>query len=317
MTQQWGQSLDSRLIDYWRNHEALFNSSLDTYHNKELKTRLWTEFALSIGRTVSDVERRSRSLRTQYGRVLCHPERVTTVQQKMLKEKLDFLRPYIVPRRIESCVEENSVERDGDEEDVETEGSLDQEVASCSGSPLNVLEVGQDPQEQLPSLKPQPHLTQKSSLSCHQHHIEESHEPMESFTTANHNILHQFVQVMLSDMQQIKDPLVLMKLRRDITDLVFKAAEEDAGRRRLRVEAEANRRSVLQLPQADCCGRQRFPKRKYKETENERWERTWEETRLVRRGSSGQPAGSENGSEDSGHGQEIRRDGEIKIEYEF
>lgn len=51
---------------------------------------------------VSDVERRSRSLRTQYGRVLWHPERVSTAQQKMLREKLDFLRPYIVRRRGDS-----------------------------------------------------------------------------------------------------------------------------------------------------------------------------------------------------------------------
>lgn len=51
---------------------------------------------------VSDVERRSRSLRTQYGRVLWHPERVSTVQQKMLRDKLDFLRPYIVRRRGDS-----------------------------------------------------------------------------------------------------------------------------------------------------------------------------------------------------------------------
>ncbi len=51
---------------------------------------------------VCDIERRSRSLRTQYGRVLWHPERVSTAQQKMLREKLDFLRPYIVRRRGDS-----------------------------------------------------------------------------------------------------------------------------------------------------------------------------------------------------------------------
>lgn len=51
---------------------------------------------------VSDVERRSRSLRTQYVRGLWHPERVNTFQQKMLREKLDFLRPYIVRRRGDS-----------------------------------------------------------------------------------------------------------------------------------------------------------------------------------------------------------------------
>lgn len=51
---------------------------------------------------MSEVERRSRSLRTQYGRLLGHPERVTTPQHRMLREKLAFLRPYILRRRGDS-----------------------------------------------------------------------------------------------------------------------------------------------------------------------------------------------------------------------
>ncbi|CAL8383783.1 unnamed protein product [Arctogadus glacialis] len=43
-------------------------------------------------------------------------------------------------------------------------------------------------------------------------------------------VLQQFTDIMLADMQQIQDPLLLMKLRRDVTDLVFKAVEEDAKR---------------------------------------------------------------------------------------
>ncbi|KAJ3591887.1 hypothetical protein NHX12_007018 [Muraenolepis orangiensis] len=43
-------------------------------------------------------------------------------------------------------------------------------------------------------------------------------------------VLKQFTDIMLADMQQIEDPLLLIKLRRDITDLVFKAVEEDAKR---------------------------------------------------------------------------------------
>lgn len=53
---------------------------------------------------VSDVERRTRSLRTQYGRVLYHPERVSATQQRMLRERLAFLKPYIVRRRGDSSV---------------------------------------------------------------------------------------------------------------------------------------------------------------------------------------------------------------------
>lgn len=43
-------------------------------------------------------------------------------------------------------------------------------------------------------------------------------------------VLKQFTDIMLADMQLIQDPLLLMKLRRDVTDLVFKAVEEDAKR---------------------------------------------------------------------------------------
>lgn len=42
--------MDNMLIDFWRKHDCLFNSSVDSYYDKDLKTKLWSEFASSIGK---------------------------------------------------------------------------------------------------------------------------------------------------------------------------------------------------------------------------------------------------------------------------
>ncbi|KAM3608445.1 uncharacterized protein V6R79_025449 [Siganus canaliculatus] len=204
----WGLTMDRMLIDFWRKHECLFNSTTESYHDKDLKTKLWREFGSSVGKTLYDVERRSRSLRTQYGRLLSHPERVNTPQKMMLKERMDFLRPFIVCRRSDSYVDEGSDDQEEDEES-ETAGSVEQKKESSFGSPLNTDVTGQE--ESVPSvLNPAP-------LHC-----------------AN----PQFAEVMLSDMRHIKDPLVVMRLRRDITDLVYKAVEEDKQRQSIQAASE-------------------------------------------------------------------------------
>ncbi|XP_044072611.1 uncharacterized protein LOC122885502 [Siniperca chuatsi] len=293
----WGPTMDNMLIDFWRKHDCLFNSSVDSYYDKDLKTKLWSEFALSIGKPVSDVERRSRSLRTQYGRVLYHPEKVSTSQQKMLREKLDFLRPYIVRRRGDSCLEEKFDDQEEDDEELETEGSIEQEMGSSFGSPLEADGTGQDPYDEPQSVastqnpaplhcpNPQPQVTEVMSLSCpHRHNDEGSADHPDQTAapnTSRHDILNQFAEVMLADMRQIRDPMVLMRLRRDITDLVFKAVEEDVQGRCVRgppVLGESTRLQGCSRPQqTNYSWRQRFLKRKNKGCENGRRTQRWEE----------------------------------------
>nr|XP_020475838.1 uncharacterized protein LOC109971741 isoform X2 [Monopterus albus] len=308
----WGPTMDNMLIDFWRKHECLFNSSIDSYYDKDLKAKLWTEFALSIGKPVSDVERRSRSLRTQYGRVLWHPERVSTLKQKMLREKLDFLRPYIVRRRSDSYLEERFDDQDEDDEEPETEGSVDQEIGSSFGSPLHADVTEQDLNDELQSVtstpnpallhcsNPQTQVTEVMSLSCPHGHNNESSADQPDHTAApnspRHNILNQFVEVMLADMRQIKDPMVLMRLRRDITDLVFKAVEEDMQRRCvpvLSVPVLGESTQSCSRPQQSCSQtnvsqRQRFLKRKNRGSELGRRVQRWEEVKHMKKVSRSQ-----------------------------
>ncbi|KAI3356575.1 hypothetical protein L3Q82_017776, partial [Scortum barcoo] len=303
----WGPTMDNMLIDFWRRHDCLFNSSVDSYYDKELKTKLWTEFALSIGKPVSDVERRSRSLRTQYGRVLWHPERVSTVQQKMLREKLDFLRPYIVRRRGDLYLEDKFDDQEEDDEELETEASVDQEMGSSLGSPLDADVTGQDlddegqPVASTPGLlhcpDPQPQVTDVESLNCPHCHTDkgstDQSDQAAGANTSKHDVLNQFAEVMLADMRQIKDPIVLMRLRRDVTDLVFKAVEEDMQRRCVRVPSmpmlgestqfQSCSRTKQACSQVNRSWRQRFLKRKNRGCETGRRMQRWEETKHVRR----------------------------------
>ncbi|XP_062287322.1 uncharacterized protein LOC133992653 [Scomber scombrus] len=318
----WGPTMDNMLIDFWRKHECLFNSSLETYYDKRLKTKLWTEFAVSIGKPVADVERRARSLRTQYGRVLWHPEKVSTFQQKMLREKLDFLRPYIVRRRGELYLEDKfddqeEEEDDDEEEELETEGSVDQEMGSTFGSPLDADSGGRDQDEELQfvtspsnpppqhSPNPQPQVTEVMSLSCDRHNHDEG-SPLDQpdhtaapNATSKYDILQQFAEVMLADMRQIKDPIVLMRLRRDITDLVFKAVEEDVQRRCVRSPSipslgqgahfQSSSRPQQPPPYSQSSSwRQRFMRRKSKGSEMGRRTQRWEEVKHMRKTSRSQ-----------------------------
>ncbi|XP_071328699.1 uncharacterized protein [Trachinotus anak] len=267
--------------------------------------------ALSLSNTTtceSDVKRRSRPLRTQ----LKHPERVSTAQQKMLREKLDFLRPHIVHRGGDSYLEEKFDERDEDDEELETEGSFDQEMGSSFGSPLDADVTEQDLSDEHQSVtstpnpallhctNPQPQVTEVISLSCPHHHNDESSDDQPNHraapNTSKHNLLNQFAEVMLADMQQIQDPMVLMRLRRDITDLVFKAVEEDLQRRCARVPSmpmlgestQSCSRPQQSCSQTDLSWRQRFLKGVNKGSELAARMQRWEEIEHTRRVSTGQ-----------------------------
>ncbi|XP_047456649.1 uncharacterized protein LOC125017461 [Mugil cephalus] len=315
----WGPTMDTMLIDFWRRHECLFNSSVDSYYDKDLKAKLWAEFALSIGKPVSDVERRSRSLRTQYGRVLWHPEKVSTVQQKKLREKLDFLRPYIVRRRGDFCLDETFVDQGEDDDELETEGSTDQEMGSLFWSTLDADVTGEDLDDESRSVasaqlhcpNPRTQCTEVMSLSCPRCHDEEGrpHQHAAAPSTSKHDTLNQFTEVMLADMRQIQDPMVLMRLRRDITDLVFKAVEEDVQGRCIRapptpvVEDSAQSRSSPRRPhsQTDVSLRQRFVRRMNTGCEAGRRVQRWEDVKHIRRVSRSQS------SQASQHGQVVER----------
>ncbi|XP_026150453.1 uncharacterized protein LOC113122962 [Mastacembelus armatus] len=332
----WGPTMDNMLIDFWRKHECLFNSSNDSYYDKNMKTKLWTEFAVAVGKPVCDVERRSRSLRTQYGRLLWHPERVSTFQQKMLRDKLDFLRPYIVRRRGDSHLEEKIDNQEEDDEELETEGSFEQDVGSSSGSLLDAdADPNEEPRSATSSPNPaplhcpnsQPQVTEVISLSC-------PHQTATPPSTFRHDILNQFAEVMLADMRQIKNHMVLMRLRRDITDLVFKAVEEDAQRQChpvlsvpvLGVSTRSCSRSQQWSSQTNVSWRQGVLNRKNRWSDLGRRRQRWEELKHIRRASRGQllrPTqqghAHEDMAENSTQASEIKRETEphiVKIEEE-
>lgn len=227
-------------------------------------------------------------------------------------------------------------DQEEENEELETEGSIDQEMGSSFGSPLDVdvteADLDDDPSglnpPPLPCPNPPPLVTDVMSLSVPRLHKEGG------------DVLNQFAEVMLADMRHIRDPVVLMRLRRDITDLVFKAVEEDEQRRCCVRVAPAPRlgggaqpqscsRPQQTCPQGDFSWRERLLKRRSKGCESGRRLQRWGETRHARRASrcqsteAAQPGQAaeglgENGSQ--GHqASEIKREMEphvVKIEEE-
>lgn len=202
-------------------------------------------------------------------------------------------------------------DREEDDEELETEGSVDQEMESTFGSPLDADVTGRDDEELQFVASPsnnaplhcpnsQPQVTEVMSLisneGCSPDQPDHTAAPN---TTSKYDILNQFAEVMLADMRQIKDPMVLMRLRRDITDLVFKAVEEDVQRRCVRVTSMSSFGEGAQLqsssgqPQQPCSQanfswRQRFVRRKSKVSEIGRRMQRLEEMKHMRRTSRSQ-----------------------------
>lgn len=193
------------------------------------------------------------------------------------------------------------IDQGEDDEEVETEGSTDQEMGSLLGGTLDADVTGQDLDDESQSVasgplhcpNPRPQVTEVMSLSCPHCHSEEGSPNQPNH---RHNTLNQFTEVMLADMRQIKDPMVLMRLRRDITDLVFKAVEEDLQRQCIRVppipviEDSTQNCSSPQGPpsQTNISLRQRFGKRMNRGCEAGRRVQRWEEVKHIRRVSRSQ-----------------------------
>ncbi|KAM4608824.1 uncharacterized protein ACJ7VT_014733 isoform 2-T2 [Polymixia lowei] len=191
----------------------------------------------------------------------------------MLTEKLDFLRPYIVRRRADASTGEKYDDDDEEEdnEEVETEGSIDQETGSIFGSSVETVASGPDPSYEPRSiastpnsatsccLPSQPQVTEVMSLNFNSQKDESLTDLSAQMAgVPKHDVLNQFTEIMLADMRQIKDPMLLMRLRRDITDLVFKAVEEDEQRRRAGPSSVYTTRGTAPLhnnarPQGGAC----------------------------------------------------------------
>ena len=230
---------------------------------------------------------------------------------------------------------------------METEGSIDQEMGSSFGSPLDADVTLDDEPHPASTMNPaplhcpnpKPQVTEVMSLSWpHRHHADNSTDQLDQTAapnTSKQNILNQFAEVMLADMRQIKDPMVLMRLRRDITDLVFKAVEEDVQGRCVQLPSvgesvQFQSTSSPQYPessQTNYSWRQRFLKRKNKGCEAGRKIQRWEDMKHMRTMSMSQPVQqgqalegmSENSSQVIIHASEVKRETEphmVKIEEE-
>lgn len=179
-----------------------------------------------------------------------------------------------------------------DNEEPETEGSIDQETGSSFGSPLDADVTGRDlddePQSGASALRcpnQQPQVTDVMSLSCLHHH-NDAGSSNQTANASKHDLLNQFTEVMLADMRHIKDPMLLMRLRRDITNLVFTAVEEDAQRRCVRApsvpgssQSWSCSRPEQPCSQTNYSWRQKFLKRKSKGCELGR--RRWEQSQAL------------------------------------
>ncbi|KAJ8049352.1 hypothetical protein HOLleu_02065 [Holothuria leucospilota] len=119
----------------WEQRPVLYNCASKSYSDRNARTKALEEIAEAVGTTVSEVQKRIGTLRTQYTRHTKQPPSVSewrkkTKRQEWVIRMLAFLAPYVKKRTSVSNFEINNSERWLDE----VEGSVenDQRVDTFS-----------------------------------------------------------------------------------------------------------------------------------------------------------------------------------------
>ena len=109
---------EQNLVDWWKENEFLYNSTLNDYYDKGMKDRCLRAKAKEFGCTPEDITRRQHSLRTDLSRIL----RVGpsgrgadgTIdgsklhdKDRIIWDKMSFLKDHIKPRESRSTLEVN------------------------------------------------------------------------------------------------------------------------------------------------------------------------------------------------------------------
>ncbi|KAJ8043857.1 hypothetical protein HOLleu_11141 [Holothuria leucospilota] len=122
----WTEEREDKLVEMWEQRPVLYNCASKSYSDRNARTKALEEIAEAVGTTVSEVQKRIATLRTQYTRHTKQPPsgsewRKKTKRQEWVIRMLAFLAPYVKKRTSVSNFENNNSERWLDE----VEGSVE------------------------------------------------------------------------------------------------------------------------------------------------------------------------------------------------
>ncbi|XP_038153207.1 uncharacterized protein LOC119791263 isoform X2 [Cyprinodon tularosa] len=221
---RWSQSTEERLVELWKAHPSLFDVASKSYHDRRKREKSWEAIAVQLQLPANEVKTRVASLRTQYGKLL-KPKpsgsghKPLTPKQKWILRHLDFLKGHVIHRHTESTLRpavelDDTFEGEEDSSVLETEAEVEEEESS---SPSTCQLV----RKQV-ATKKKPESAQSlemAKLSLLQQ--------IQRTLASNEDSNELFGQQVASELRNIRDGAVQLRLKRNIMNMIYDALEAD------------------------------------------------------------------------------------------
>ncbi|XP_015248611.1 PREDICTED: uncharacterized protein LOC107096463 [Cyprinodon variegatus] len=223
---RWSKSTEKQLVELWKAHPCLFDVASQSYYDRKNREKSWEAIAHQLQLPVNEVKTRVTSLRTQYGKLLkAKPRRgggrkPLTPKQKWILKHVDFLKGHIIHRHTESTMSpttesEEAFEGEGDSSTSETEAEVEEEDSSSSLTCQLVQkkeETKQKPQSAQQCLE----MAELSLL-----------QQIQKTLVSNADSTELFGQQVASELRNIRDRAIQLRLRRNIMNMIYDAQEAE------------------------------------------------------------------------------------------
>ncbi|KAL3992616.1 interferon gamma receptor 1 [Sarotherodon galilaeus] len=241
----WTQAMEAQLVELWQAHPSLFDVASKNYHDRNKRDRSWMEIAAQLQLPVNEVKTRVASLRTQYGKLLKPKpsgsgQKPPTPKQTWILKHLDFLKAHVVHRQTESTLRVIRGATEEGDEDQSTMGiEADVLMSSNTTSPVSVSQEEENTSNSPPISESTGRLVKRPRVQKHapksaEHSIEMTklsllQQVQQTLSASNADSEELFGQQVASELRNIKDRALQLRLKRNIMNMIYDTQEAEQG----------------------------------------------------------------------------------------
>ncbi|XP_071498061.1 uncharacterized protein [Diadema antillarum] len=228
----WNHFKEDRLVEWWNEHDYLYDNSHKQYTDRMAKETAVTEIAAELKVTPAHIRKRMLSLRTQYGKIarahLNGSKTKMTGRQTWLLESLSFLSPHMKTRPyVYESVDPSLQLTDGEVFEVLNEGEAKQEAAA-EGRTEEDQQGGEDKTLEIKRRKKKRRLVPEYEPKNHAPPAV-VRQPAEEKSDED----GLFCLYLASEMRKITNPKIKVilrtKLQSEVTNAILQCMEEASG----------------------------------------------------------------------------------------
>ncbi|KAK5848786.1 hypothetical protein PBY51_008479 [Eleginops maclovinus] len=222
---------------------SLLDVASQSYHDRNNRDKSWMAIATQLQLPVNEVKTRVASLRTQFGKLIKPKpsgsgQKTLTPKQQWILQHLDFLRVHVAHRSTESTLrpgsesEDTSITEEGEEDQTTVDIDADvEDVTSNISSPLSEPTENPSPPVKVSSgqSSKRPRV-QKSNSKFDEHNLEMAklfvlQQVQKTLSGSDADSEERFGQQVASELRNLTNPAVQLRVRRNIMNLIYDAQE--------------------------------------------------------------------------------------------